>query len=69
MDRLLDVRAVALLLGISCRGVWRFRDMGKLPAPVQLGRLIRWRSADISSWIADGAPDCRATNWKARRHD
>lgn len=62
-ENLMTVTEVAALLGISTRGVWRFRDMGKLPAPVQLGRLVRWRQSDLTAWIADGCPDCRRTGW------
>lgn len=64
VTRLLDVDGVAELLGISPRGVWRFRDQGKLPPPVALGRLVRWRAGDLSAWVADGCPDVRRTGWK-----
>jgi len=40
---LLDVRGVAALLGCSARQVFRLSDAGRLPAPVRVGRLIRWR--------------------------
>lgn len=60
-NRLLDVAAVAELLGISERGVWRFREAGRMPAPVTLGRLVRWRSTDLTAWIAAGCPDCART--------
>jgi len=63
-NRLMDVAAVAELLGISERGCWRFRDAGRMPAPVTLGRLVRWRQSDLTAWIADGCPDCRRTGWK-----
>ncbi|NLV40943.1 MAG: helix-turn-helix domain-containing protein [Candidatus Hydrogenedentes bacterium] len=66
-NRLLDVVAVAGLLGISERGVWRFRDAGRMPAPVTLGRLVRWRHADLTAWIAAGCPDCAGTQWRAVR--
>jgi len=62
-EKLLDVNEVAELLGISARGTWRFRDAGRMPAPVTLGRLIRWRESDLAQWIADGCPDCRRTGW------
>ena len=56
-DRLLDVSEVASLLGVSARGVWRWRDAGSIPAPVTLGRLVRWRHSEIMEWIAAGCPD------------
>ena len=37
---LLDVKAVAVLLGCSSRHVYRLCDAGKMPAPVRLARTI-----------------------------
>lgn len=61
--KLLDVTEVAAQLGISVRNAWRMRDAGRLPKPVTLGRLVRWRASDIGAWIADGCPDVRRTGW------
>jgi excisionase family DNA binding protein len=49
---LLDVRSVAGLLGCSTRHVFRLADTGKLPAPIRIGRLVRWRRADLDTWLA-----------------
>ena len=54
---LLDVRAVARLLGVGPRTVWRLRDAGDLPAPVRIGRLIRWRREALLRWLDE------ATEW------
>lgn len=56
---LLDVKAVAALLGCSARHVYRLTDARRMPAPVRLGALIRWRRAEIESWIAAGCPATR----------
>lgn len=57
---LLDVRAVAELLGCSSRHVYRLSDAGLMPPPVKLGRLIRWRRrADIEPWLRDGCKPVR----------
>lgn len=56
---LLDVRAVALMLGCSPRHVYRMCDAGKMPVPVRVGALVRWRRAELESWIADGCPQVR----------
>jgi excisionase family DNA binding protein len=56
---LLDVRAVAQLLGCSPRHVYRLADAGKMPAPVRLGALVRWPRAAIEDWIAAGCPVVR----------
>jgi excisionase family DNA binding protein len=56
---LIDVRAVAVLLGCSTRHVYRLTDAERMPAPVRLGALIRWRRAEIEEWIAAGCPSTR----------
>lgn len=54
--KLLDVQAVAGLLGISPRTVYRLSDAGRMPGPVKLGSLVRWNRAAIDEWIAAGCP-------------
>lgn len=56
---LLDVRAVAQLLDCSTRHVYRLADAGRMPAPVRLGSLVRWRRADLDAWLAGGCKPCR----------
>ncbi|MFZ1007221.1 MAG: helix-turn-helix domain-containing protein [Candidatus Sulfotelmatobacter sp.] len=57
---LLDVKAVAALLGgCSTRHVRRLADAGKMPAPVRLLTLLRWRRAEIDQWIAGGCKPIR----------
>ena len=53
---LLDVIAVAILLGCSKRHVIRLADCGRMPRPVKLGALIRWRRAELDAWIKAGCP-------------
>lgn len=55
---LLDVRAVAAMLGCSPRHAYRLADAGRLPAPVKLGSLIRWRRAELEKWLETGCPSC-----------
>lgn len=56
---LLDVRAVAALLGgCSTRHIYRLADSGRMPPPVKLGSLVRWRRAELEVWIAQGCPPC-----------
>ena len=47
---------VADLLQVSLRQVWILRDSGAMPAPFQVGRLVRWSRAVIDAWITDGCP-------------
>lgn len=50
-DRLIDVNAVAALLDVSDRTVWKWSYAGKLPAPLRIGRSVKWRASDISRFI------------------
>lgn len=56
---LLDAKSVAVLLRVSLRMIWQMRDAGRMPQPVKVGRLCRWRRTDIDRWIGDGCPRCR----------
>lgn len=53
---LLSVKAVASLLGVSSRQVYRLTDRGCMPRPVRLGVLVRWRRAELLDWITSGCP-------------
>jgi excisionase family DNA binding protein len=56
---LLDVRAVAQLLGCSPRHVYRRADGGRMPPPIKLGVLVRWPRRALDDWIAGGCQPCR----------
>ena len=56
---LLDVRAVAAVLGCSTRHVYRMADAGNMPPPVRLGALVRWPRETITDWIANGCKPVR----------
>jgi excisionase family DNA binding protein len=53
---LLDVNAVAAMLGASSRTVRRLADWGRMPRPVSLGRMVRWQRSVIEEWIREGCP-------------
>ncbi len=59
--RLLDVVAVAAMLDVSSRHVYRLADAGHMPRPVKLGGAVRWDRDAIKDWIDAGCPtvDCR----------
>ena len=54
--RLLDVQAVAEMLGVSSRHVYRLADGGKMPRSVKLGGAVRWDRQTITDWIDAGCP-------------
>jgi excisionase family DNA binding protein len=64
--KLLDVQAVAELLGCSQRHVYRLSDAGKMPAPVKLGSLVRWSATAIREWIDQGCPSVRSVKGASR---
>jgi predicted DNA-binding transcriptional regulator AlpA len=59
---LTDIKGLERMLGRDERSLWRDLGAGKIPAPIKLGRLTKWRVADIREWIAAGCPDCNS--WK-----
>jgi predicted DNA-binding transcriptional regulator AlpA len=52
LRELLNKAEVVALLGLSIRTVERYSRLGLMPAPVQLGRLVKWRLADLRKWMA-----------------
>ncbi len=63
---LLDVRAVAVLLNCSPRHVYRLADAGRMPPPIRLSTLVRWRRAEVMRWIDDGCRAVRSQTAPAR---
>lgn len=53
---LLNDKRTAAELGISRRKLWTMNATGQLPAPVRMGRSVRWRTADITEWVRLGCP-------------
>lgn len=49
---LLKDAEVAVRLGCSRRHIWTLLASGDLCPPVHLGRLVRWRAADIELWVS-----------------
>ena len=56
---MLDVGTVAKLLDCSGRHVYRLSDSDRMPRPLKIGSLVRWRKDDIRQWIDDGCPSHR----------
>lgn len=46
----------AATLRISRAHFWRLESAGKLPAPLRLGRVVRWDRRVVEAWIDAGAP-------------
>lgn len=56
---LLKSPEVAKMLGISEQHLFRLNAAKKIPAPIKLGKSIRWRKAELINWISSGAPDLK----------
>lgn len=57
-DKLLTAAAVAEMLSLSKRQVFRMRSAGLICGPVRVGSgAIRWRRSDVERWISMGCPD------------
>ncbi|KAA5545102.1 helix-turn-helix domain-containing protein [Roseiconus nitratireducens] len=53
---LITPQLVARLLGVSTKSVRRLAAAGKMPPPIRVGRLLRWRAGAIHEWIDAGCP-------------
>lgn len=49
-------RQLAIMLQVSKRTLFRMRSAGRLPAPLRVGGVVRWRLQDVQNWIANGCP-------------
>ena len=59
-EQLWNIKQVKMATGLSERTLWRLNDSGKIPAPIRIGRSVKWRKSDILKWIELDCPD-RAT--------
>lgn len=46
----------ASLLNISIRTLQRKQDLGEVPAPLRIGKSVRWVRSQIEEWILSGCP-------------
>lgn len=63
-DRLMTVKEVAAWLGVSPRCVWQWAADGIIPPPLALGRLRRWRLAELEEWAAAAPRDIATRDWR-----
>ena len=56
---LLKIEEVSGILRCSPRHVQRLVLRGRMPAPVRIGALVRWRPDVISRWVCAGCPGSR----------
>ena len=63
---LLDVGAVAELLNCSRRHVYRLSDANRMPQPVRLGQLVRWRRTALQEWLIADCPAMKTARGATR---
>ncbi len=56
---LMNATEMAGMLKVSKATLWRLRASGRLPRPVRIGASVRWRIAEIRTWIEEGCSDPR----------
>lgn len=64
---LIDTKSTAMLLNISPRMLYRLHQVQAVPEPVRLGRLVRWRLAEIIEWVDSDCPPRRSWRYCGRR--
>lgn len=53
---------LANLLHCCRRTIYRRDDAGEIPAPVRIGRQVRWRTDEVKAWLDAGCP--RRDHWE-----
>ncbi len=55
-ERLIDVPMLAEKLNVHEVTVRKWQRSGKIPAPVRIGRTVKWRLTEIEAWIKAACP-------------
>ena len=53
---LLTAQQVSTMVNMGHRTWWRLVASGRAPAPVRLGRIVRWRRRELMEWIEADCP-------------
>lgn len=54
---LIDSKQAARLLKVSPRTLWQMQSTGRMPAPVRIGRAVRWSLDVLKRWVEAGCPE------------
>ena len=52
-NELLSIKKVAQIIGVHRNSILKWVREGTFPKPVSLGTLTRWKSDEVSKWIAE----------------
>ena len=61
-----SVEDLAQRFDCSPKHVRRMAETGRIPPPIKLGNLVRWRVGAIEQWESEGCPNYRNASKKAR---
>jgi predicted DNA-binding transcriptional regulator AlpA len=68
-DKLISRSRAAELTGLSTRTLLRWGKVGLFPAPVKIGRLVRYSLREILEFIDELKAGRGETPWERRRED
>ncbi|WP_254512798.1 helix-turn-helix transcriptional regulator [Anatilimnocola floriformis] len=54
---LIDSREAAKLLKVSPRKLWAMQNDGRMPAPIRIGKAVRWSYEALKKWVEQGCPN------------
>jgi excisionase family DNA binding protein len=60
---LIDASMLAEKLNVHEVTIRKWQVNGKIPAPVRIGRAVKWRLTEIDAWIKAGCPP--RAKWEA----
>ncbi len=56
---MMDAREAAKLCSFSESMLYKLNRAGKMPPPIRIGALLRWKRSDVVRWIEEGCPEDR----------
>ena len=63
-ERLLNVREVTELIGVSKSTLHRMVSANRFPRPIRVGlRAVRWRLSEVLAWM-ESRPPALEDNWQ-----
>jgi len=55
------------MLNLGERTIWKINSTGEFPAPVRIGRAVRWDRREIEAWLAEKNAEARKKQERIRK--
>ncbi len=55
-ETLIDADVLAEKLDVHRVTIRKWQTSGKIPAPIRIGRTVKWRLSEVDAWITAGCP-------------